>query len=1058
MNEIIEQISNIENLYWAWEKAKQAFKPEEIWFDEIELAKFEINLENELNSIKTEIENASYRMHPIKPASSPKSPDENGPRARQMFHFSVRDQVAWLAVVNIIGPALDYQMPFWSYANRLYISIFFEDEVKNNKIKKKIKFGWYRHTTKNIYRKWNQTWPRYRKNIALTAKIMSKRNQYKKNENDFIENELTEEHDKNDILNNNELPNFIKIKYFDKNFWKKSKISDVYWAGIDLEKFFPKINLNFIYNNYKKYFPEEKQSNELDNLINNMLIFPIDTSGWNEDELKKLDLSNSYEFKGIPTGLFVAGFLSNVALLEIDKKIDQELNRKKSIAHFRFVDDHVILTDNAKDLIKWIKDYEKLLKKMGLNLNKNKTEPMDFKAIQNEEIEEIQKKAKLDMKFPTPLMTQTLTKVSKIMQTEFDLLDDDEEDQLLNDIEYLLITDFPDQELRKDTRVSWAASMLTKLIPRKQFYSNELYEYEEKRIKLKTEEKILKEKESTISKLEEIQNNLALIEEKIKNETKSMEKKEKYLIDHTINLLEKSINDNHDKKKLWKRAIEFCRRIGSDRVPVFLDLLETLEKKNIVLDLTKEYILSILLSVLSVEIINSYKNKINKYSTHIEKKRALNFLNIINNKNFLNRIIAYESHCNKFYLSKSIRLFRFVLIYFNYIEKSEINRNIEMFESELHKFFKNDKHLFLSFFWWLLKNISSDFPEEHKTTWIYATRYMKKDLNFFIKEQGFYLFLSLYPKKILENFQDCDEIEFFLNHEKHFWINDIRDSSKLNSGNQSEHIFLSEWVDWSHSQFFEKSNQQFPNFDSVNSEWTCLEILKQIALLLEENINNFENVNYSNDFYKIHPQNYKIKKILTNQNLMTWEKLKSEIKDAIILVNHKDFKDDKRFYPSFFDQYGIINKKRSLIYGLGALLIGLLNQSFEFSPYNNIPSLRISHMFNLKPYSYKNNFPISSLTLGILESCFSKKDHETRILKKFQNYKDFSPDDDTTIYKPEIFTINNLIRRLEQSQKTLIKFQITVQDHVPRQLVPINLMQLTKTSLLFAKREDSDDI
>ncbi|MFQ5456283.1 MAG: hypothetical protein ACE5EA_08795, partial [Nitrospirota bacterium] len=125
----IQKITNLENLHWAWQKAKFFYKPGDTWFNEVEVLKFEANLNNELNKIKEQIENNNYEMSPIRPIAFPKSKDKDNdkPRTRQTFYISVRDQVTWLAVTNIIGPILDYKMPFWSYGNRLFISVFYEE-------------------------------------------------------------------------------------------------------------------------------------------------------------------------------------------------------------------------------------------------------------------------------------------------------------------------------------------------------------------------------------------------------------------------------------------------------------------------------------------------------------------------------------------------------------------------------------------------------------------------------------------------------------------------------------------------------------------------------------------------------------------------------------------------------------------------------------------------------------------------------------------------------------------------------------------------------------------
>ncbi|PSJ19890.1 hypothetical protein CVH10_20485, partial [Halomonas sp. ND22Bw] len=64
---------------------------------------------------------------------------------------------------------------------------------------------------------------------------------------------------------------------------------------------------------------------------------------------------------GIPTGLFVGGFLANVAMLDIDLIADQMLSDTRQIAHFRFVDDHEVLAYDFETLRVWIQTYMGLL-------------------------------------------------------------------------------------------------------------------------------------------------------------------------------------------------------------------------------------------------------------------------------------------------------------------------------------------------------------------------------------------------------------------------------------------------------------------------------------------------------------------------------------------------------------------------------------------------------------------------------------------------------------------------------------------------------------------------
>jgi len=188
VDRIIDQIGNLENLYWAWEKTKYSYKLGEGLYDEIELAEFEANLVDQFESIRKGLKAGSFETSPIRPVAFPKAPDDNGPRNRQSFWIAPRDQVTWLAVLNIIGPYLDYVMPFWSYGNRLYVSVFYEPNVNIEKME--LKFGWYRHTSKYTYRKWNQSWPMYRRHIAITARIMAHQEKYVNHTDAFIQEEL----------------------------------------------------------------------------------------------------------------------------------------------------------------------------------------------------------------------------------------------------------------------------------------------------------------------------------------------------------------------------------------------------------------------------------------------------------------------------------------------------------------------------------------------------------------------------------------------------------------------------------------------------------------------------------------------------------------------------------------------------------------------------------------------------------------------------------------------------------------------------------------------------
>lgn len=238
MNILIQEITEHKNLYWAWEKTKWCYKPGDIWFNEIEVAAFEANLDIELASIRKDILSGTYTNTAIQPVPFPKGKNADGPRTRQTFWVSVRDQVTWIAVVNIIGKYLDSAMPFWSYGNRLFVPVFKEEGEKE------WKFGSYRNTSRYIFRTWKQSWPMFRRHINITTKFLSRRQAgLELIDLDEIETELLET---NKALVN-EHP--LKVRYLEADYWKIDFDGNLFWASIDFEKFYPSVKHSAIKSN-----------------------------------------------------------------------------------------------------------------------------------------------------------------------------------------------------------------------------------------------------------------------------------------------------------------------------------------------------------------------------------------------------------------------------------------------------------------------------------------------------------------------------------------------------------------------------------------------------------------------------------------------------------------------------------------------------------------------------------------------------------------------------------------------------------------------------------------
>jgi len=99
-------------------------------------------------------------------------------------------------------------------------------------------------------------------------------------------------------------------------------------------------------------------------------------------------------------------------------EVDERL-KKRDVAHFRFVDDHVFLAYSFEDLVSWVDEYLALLdaSETAQRSNPDKIEPEgvwrhSFRPDGNLEndsrptLTAAAKACKLNPQFPTPLMTK----------------------------------------------------------------------------------------------------------------------------------------------------------------------------------------------------------------------------------------------------------------------------------------------------------------------------------------------------------------------------------------------------------------------------------------------------------------------------------------------------------------------------------------------------------------------------------------------------------------------------------------------------------------------------
>lgn len=617
-----------ENLNYAWVKAKNLYRMADGYIDTGEIAAFELDLERRLKDIRRQFEKGSYRLKPLRPLPRPKKICGEQAINRQYYHVAIEDQVAWIALVNALGPNLDQMMEPWSYGNRLYRPAWYEKDEESNS---HLEIGPYRHASGHLYRKFQHSWPLFRRHISLTARMMAFHRKLRSDEMDEPDQlaEITAER--------------TELIYFKPEFWvqkKKSSKTDLYYASIDLKQFFPDLKVEGVLRGLTMVGGMAEP--QIANIVTKMLDFQIDTSGMPDAAFENVEppfLKTSV--KGIPTGLFVAGFLANAAMFPIDRLVATQLAQQRNVAHFRFVDDHTIIAYDFDVLCNWILWYERLLKTqdIGPKINEEKYDPENLGSWLSHlksgaSIADSQDKkggdlrasamheAKLDGKNPTKLMTKTLAQVSAIAATDIHILDDGDLGERLKMLEWLLLADIPEREIRPDTRAAFAAGQIASLVPVLIQEANGLVDtardvaaYELRRPK--TGQATADEQKCYEEKLEELKS-------KLRDCENNQEHSEHAIMDRCFRLLLQSLREHPGKPRLFYRIHQYCRVTGHQGLASVSEWLEDMRVANH--HSWADYYIALSFQLMAAGLLTTARRLLANSSLRSDVKASVNYL------------------------------------------------------------------------------------------------------------------------------------------------------------------------------------------------------------------------------------------------------------------------------------------------------------------------------------------------------------------------------------------------------------------------------------------------
>lgn len=1063
---LLESVSDQLNLRWAWEKVRRAATPGDAWVDEVELAEFELGLGKNLQGIADELRRGRYRMSQIRPMAFPKNHDkDNKPQLRQYFKIAIRDQVAWTAFVNVVGPQLDIQMPGWSYGNRLYRSIWIEKDAVG---KRHRKIGRYRHSSGWIYLHFGQSWPIFRRHVYLTTRAMTNIPNPPE-----LDDATEEELELIEAIGEKGQP---YCEYVRKDYWQNvgdsSGKGELFWCSLDLRKFYPSMKLEVVRRNIVDYLPDELKK-DADRLLSSMLRFLVDTRGWTEQSLSKIGLSGKVRtFRHVPTGLYVAGFLANVGLLRVDKEVEKLL-KDRTVAHFRFVDDHIVLAHSINDLLQWVRKYLEILRtsNTGARVNIEKTEPVALGQLLSRMHAKMsgrqiarardaaEEACRLDVKFPSPLMTKTLALVSAIARTNFDLLEESELEALGDQLEQLLLAEIPEAEIPERTRLAFAATRLVRLAECRLANDTRLAELKcehlECQTKSNSKELTIEQRHVLLDRAKKVGDEIAVRNEALAGQMK-----------RAFDLLIKVLRDRPDRIRLWSRAILMCRQTGVKGMSDLFSEIDRIRKEESN-PLAADYLLANTLSLIGSQVMVAAKTIVGGETAEWRKRAA---------SLFLRDVCAHPCGEERldgsgWFVRSSWQQYCFGLYCASLIVRDHRSANITLdfeFPSELLSSGSgvlNDNrvnHNAASWGWWAARmslRKLSPFADS-------MTKLIGSQLE---RDQQALTFWRSFPTDVPNDFIDnIDRHGITMDEWRNWegWWYDVllgRDESTretLLSGKsqvpsrvrrnvayfrQQNWISMYEWC--RELKIIAKRDSSDPRF----TEWTSLEIVRQIALSLMGR--RVFDGKYLTGAHKrsqllphLHPANFRLPQAWIKPKTLTWPEWKSLVaanvkKPNRLLVPEANRLIDERYTP-IYEKNSRLFFSMNPVRGLGLLLYGLLRKDFTLPAMWNGSGQ--SDLLTLLPKLLLNEMTCSSWTLGVLLSCLQPRAMENIVQWQLSPDYDLFTDDDTLNDPLKLLSASDVIIAVEKCQAILTENQLSTLNHRARQLTPMSIRQLTQ--------------
>lgn len=1044
-------ITSPENLAWAWRKARRLYLEADGFVDFGEIAEFELDIERQLELIGRDLAAGAYKLTELAHLPQPKKPDENGPRMRQFFHIAVRDQVAWLAIANVIGPTLDYKMPKWSYGNRLYKAAWWEDHDGSDTLQ----IGPYRHSSGRLYRKFQHSWPLFRRHLSLTARAMV---------DGIGDPELLDEPERH-ALQYEERPAYLYPDY-----WPALESKMLFHASLDLERFYPSITTQSILRAFESHLDGFSRDLWLKPLLSKMLAFTISdkNSCRLADDLVQ-PVTEAGAFPHIPTGLMVAGLLANAAMLPIDDEVERALLLKRNVAHFRFVDDHAILAPDFDALVAWIKDYEAILKRydIGAKISASKYEPERLATVIDGSADptvtkQVAKEAELDGAQPVRLITKTLALVSDLANAEFDILPEQSRTQRLGELEWLLLASMPDTEIRADTRAAFAAGKIAQLVPVAFSPSPDLVKAWRKLSRLQAVKPELQAPDYAEA--------FASAKAELTEHSTADLKRYQRLIGHYFTLVERAFTDHPNRARLLLRLFRYCRMTGHGGFADTLGWIVSQTEGSH--GPTADYLSALTLQALATNITAAAFDVGDRSLLYRERVAARRFLLAAGNGKSVKAVRAILGSARERHCCDASALAAFQAAVAFALAVSARKSGFAPIATRMTV---------------LAEAIAAPQLTSDSAAWKHATgrpigvwvhllemlgRAREPSLAWRISAQGHdpaelldWIDLRKHPEKLPPH-----AAEFLrtrpprdLTVSDAGWLLDYRRSAAV-AGSlaiedspaghsvkayEKERLELDGFMSLLEWTKFLGANKQ-PS-DPRASEWTALEIIRRLL----DHVTSFGTGSIA-DLDELHPANILLDRAWTegpakgtvSTDLWTWTAWHAHARSAPLAVVTQKIEDYRR-QPLSGPNLDPAERWTYQLRGSGLLLLGLVTKDFSLPAWWNVRGLErdiaafVRHRLE--------EAIISSRSQAIIEAATLPRSIETRLIQRapwaFFGDRTTPVITDTRNDPPLLRDIEDLKVAIANAQAVLEHNQLTVLNHAPRQLIPMNIIQLSQNAV-----------